>query len=478
LATRMQHRGRWVAALVAAAVVAATANSAIYPLWKKNYAPQTADYSGLSPDQLLFAFAGFRELIAGILWVRADSYFDEGNYDAILPIVRLVTLLDPHQIDVYATGMWHIGYNFTDEGSRSDRRYIPSALALGIEGAKNNDYTYEMFYEVGWMWFHKIDDDYDQSVRWLEQAIERPDMIPARRNLLNNCYQRAGQVDKALEYTYGLLQRAEERMKTDKEFGARQNRDTIEQNLDNLLVRMSQRGYFARGAADRDIGIYDTDDPFDVGFSARVTVVAPKVITVQGTWRVQPVGTRIRFILRDADYPKAVPGGMVWDQGGTVELTPPRDRTFLQDQLFVRNQTFNRKIDMSRDLTMYPFTNDEYVMEFYYNPRSAATHIQDKFGWNGEGMTDKNFLNTSIREGQRVIFATLRIKREQLLRRGEWEATVPVVATANFRGVRSEMSEDDLITVPGLRDPRSAVGDVPQQADKAVAGQPTDDDDE
>ena len=115
---------------------------------------------------------GFRELIAGILWVKADSFFDTGNYDAILPLIRLVTILDPHQIDVYATGMWHIGYNFTDEEQRSDRRYIPAALALGKEGYQNNPNTYEMFFETGWMWYHKIDDDYEHAVDLFLEARE------------------------------------------------------------------------------------------------------------------------------------------------------------------------------------------------------------------------------------------------------------------------------------------------------------------
>ena len=49
--------------------------------------------------------AGFREMVAGILWVRADSFFDSGNYDAILPIIRLVTWVDPKEIDVDPTVM-------------------------------------------------------------------------------------------------------------------------------------------------------------------------------------------------------------------------------------------------------------------------------------------------------------------------------------------------------------------------------------
>jgi len=77
--------------------------------------------------------------------------FDSGNYDAILPIIRLVTILDPHQIDVYATGMWHIGYNFTDEEQRSGPSLIwPTALALGAEGFEAETRgLYELYFETG-----------------------------------------------------------------------------------------------------------------------------------------------------------------------------------------------------------------------------------------------------------------------------------------------------------------------------------------
>src|SRR5688572_14985390 len=89
--------------------------SVIFPNWRKNYSPNAGEATvpGLDPDQFLFALVGLREFVAGILWVRADSFFDTGNYDAVLPIIRLVTWLDPKQVDVYATGMWHIAYNFT-----------------------------------------------------------------------------------------------------------------------------------------------------------------------------------------------------------------------------------------------------------------------------------------------------------------------------------------------------------------------------
>jgi tetratricopeptide (TPR) repeat protein len=451
-------RGPILAFLAVLAIFQAATHLTAYATWKKNYAPAVGDYSGLSPDQFLFALAGFRELVAGILWVRADAFFDEGNFDAILPIIRLVTILDPHQIDVYATGMWHIAYNFTDEGSRSDRRYIPSAVALGVEGAKNNPQTYELFYETGWLYYHKIEDDFDQSVKWFEQAMERPDVITARRNILNMAYQRAGMVDKATNYLDELLTKAEQALEDGKKssqqgldlFQLRQNRDTLENIFDNHLIRMAQRGWLAKEGGYYDSWEYDTKPPFDVGFSAQVTVVDPKVIRVIGTWNVVPVGTRVRIVLRDANYPAAKPGGLEWYQGQKIELDPPKDLTFMQDQLFVRNQRFDRRIDMGRDPTMYPFVADEYLIEFYYSPRQAPAYIQDKFGWNGEGMTDKNFLNTEIRPGQRVIYTTLKLTRDQLLRRGPWKDQAPTVQTSNFRGVTLMPDGDNIIRVPGI----------------------------
>lgn len=429
--------------------------------WATDFSPGKGNEvanTGLSPDQLLFVLGGFRELIAGILWVKADSFFDTGNYDAILPLIRLVTILDPHQIDVYATGMWHIGYNFTDEEQRSDRRYIPAALALGKEGYTNNPTTYEMFFETGWMWYHKIDDDYEHAVDLFIKAQQHPDMIPARKNLLAMAYQRDGKPEMALDTYFNLYDKAVKEMNDEKSFSARQNRDTIENNIDTTLVRLVQRGWVADHDKDLAGNVnkndYDNMPPFDVGFSAKVTVTAQRELKVEGTWGVQPVGSRIRIVLRDADFPGAKAAEMDWDASNSVNLEPDKTQTFMQDGLFVKNRRFNRKIDMSRDPTMYPFSKDKYVVEFFYNPRSAPPHIQDKFSWDGSGMTDKNFLRTDVRPGQqRVIYAKLDLTRDQLLRRGEWADRVPVVRTTNYVETKStyDPDQDTIIDIPSLR---------------------------
>lgn len=427
----------------------------IFKRWKKDYSSATNGMaSGLSGEQLLIAMAGFREMVAGILWVRADSFFDSGNYDAILPIVRLVTWLDPHQIDVYSTGMWHISYNFTDDEQRSDRRYIPAALALGKEGVRQNPSTYELFFENGWLWYHKINDDYPKAVDWFTKAHERPDIPPGRKNLLSNALQRNNQVDKALALYYKLLDEAEARLKQDPSYGNMQMRDTVEGNIDTMLLRMVQRGWLAKQRNDGtyETGDYDTRPPFDVGFSASATVEEQRVIRFVGTWNVLPVGTRIRVVLRDADYPNAIKAGVIWDANDEVNLDPPRDRVYMQDELYVKNRRFNKRVDMSKDPTMYPFSpKKKYLVEFYYNARTAPPHIQDKFGYNGEGMTDKNFMSADARPGQEVLYTSLEISGEQILRRGQWANEVPILKTVNFKPLSTIKGEDDVIAVPTLR---------------------------
>lgn len=458
----------------------------IYPQWKTYELKEgVTGGKGLDPMQIVLNLFGFREFLASMLWVRADAFFDQGQYDAVLPLINLCTLLDPHQIDIYSTGMWHIAYNFTDEEQRSDRRYIPSALALGKRGVRNNPDTYEVFFETGWIWYHKIDDDYHQAVKWFQQAHQRKDIIPARRNLLANAYQRNNELDKALDLYMDLLSRAEEAYKKNPEdYQNFQIRDTIEANLDTMIVRLVQRGSLAekRSVDEFRKGGYDASQPWDVQFSCRVTIEEPKVIRVEGFYNVLPVGTRLRLVIRDKDFEGARAAELDWDAREEVELDQDRTSTILQDQLFIKNRRFNRLIDMVKDPTMYPFdeSSNEYLIEFYYNPRSAPPHLQDKFGYAGQGYTDSNGnIRMDLRKNymfdvsqknskgytiapklmelpgqQPVLYCSFTVTREQMLRLGEYAldgGKVPVFKSKNFNPKITASVPDFIVEERALR---------------------------
>jgi len=406
----------WVAGVLVVLFMAqGLVSRAMFPTWVKNYSAHNVGVApGLSIDQLLASVAGLREMVAGILWIESDEYFHTGQFDAILPVIRLVTWLDPRQIEVYATGAWHIGYNFTDEQNRSDRRYIPLALQLLDEGVQNNPNTYELYYDTAWMYYQKIDDDYPKAVDWFKKAIEQPDIekIPAIKSMLSNAYLKNGQIEEALDFYWGLQQAALKTYKETKNEQFRISHDTQEKNVDNTIIRMASRGYFAKKDGVYEQYPYDTKNPLDLNFTVRLTTIDPKIVQVTGTWGIPASGARIRLVIRDADY------NLEWKPAGSLDFEIDKDRTYMQELLYTQNGRFNQKIDMSRNPTMYRFDSDEVMVEFYFNPRSAPAHIQDRIGWDGEGMSDANYLNTEAREGTRILLAQFKIKRQDIMTRG------------------------------------------------------------
>lgn len=409
----------------------------MFPTWKERYSPHNLGIApGLSVDQLLASVAGFREMVAGILWVQSDEFFHTGQFDAILPVIRLVTWLNPRQIEVYATGAWHIGYNFTDEQNRSDRRYLPLALRLLDDGVRNNPDTFELFHQTGWMYFNKIDDNYDKAVYWFEKSVQKPDVLPALRSILAGAYQRNGEIDKALAWYWKLQQENQARFDRSKDQQDWNLKDTQERNVDNTIVRMISRGVFARRAGVFDKLPYETQKPIDLKFSAKVTILEPKLIRVTGTWGIPTIGARVRMVIRDADY------DLKWEPAPSLDFERDKNRTFMLDPLYTQNGRFDRKIDMSRNPTMYRFKAPKYYVEFYFNPRSAPPHIQDRIGWSGEGMTDKRYLNTTIRPETRVLFARLVLTRDQIWRRGDGPF---YVETPGYKEIESRQDTDVII---------------------------------
>jgi hypothetical protein len=117
------------------------------------------------------------------------------------------------------------------------------------------------------------------------------------------------------------------------------------------------------------------------------------------------------------------------------------------------------------------------LIEFYYNPRSAPPHIQDKFGYSGEGFTDSNFLNLDARKSikmiatkyddkkvatewreetieglkQPVMYTSLEITQDQVRRKGEWVDKTPVLKTKNYKEAVQGRDKEDVIMVPTLR---------------------------
>lgn len=208
------------------------------------------------PGQFIVASAaGFREVIAGALWIRADTFFHSGRYHAIIPIVRLVTWLDPHNIDVYITGAWHLDYNFVDQGQMSDKRYIPASIALLEEGIANNPDIWDLYFELGWTHYTKKLMDDDKAIYYLEQACKRPGLDPNTGekiprmefvdHMLAHSYENAGRLGDAMRVWKNCAARISKRIKKTHKQAVILDDPTemrvVDRNLSLMLLRLGWR---------------------------------------------------------------------------------------------------------------------------------------------------------------------------------------------------------------------------------------------
>lgn len=348
-------------------------------------APKHREYMGkedasAQPFQALVpAILGFRQLAASLLWVRTDDYFHRGEYKPILRLVKLITTIDPHQIDVYATGAWHMAYNFMD------KRLIPEGIKFLAEGTKNNPTVYDLFFEAGYTNMDKTK-DYFAAIDWYSQAItkmttegkDRPMYVDFQRG---HAFERAGDLDRALAQWEANLKRAEAiRKEKPKEFASQANHDVAFNNLKMTKWRINDR---------KDLA----SEPVNLRFDYTVTRVAARKLLIEGKINALDY-SRVRVEFKDKDYEALLAkNGIDWCM---ANLT--REWESVQ----VRGGKFRWTLDLNKDPAdmgrlpseIYPVKSEEFELTVEFNPRTQAVFIQDRYGWSGEGLTDSRYLVT------------------------------------------------------------------------------------
>jgi tetratricopeptide (TPR) repeat protein len=324
-----------------------------------------------TPFQALVpALLGFREIMASLLWIRTDDYFHRGEYRPIIRMVKLITTIDPHQIDVYATGAWHMSYNFMD------KRLIAEGLAFLADGVKNNSNIYDLYFESGYTHMDKTK-EFAKAIDWFRQAeskitTDRKPAPPYVGNQLAHAYERSGLIDEAIEQWKRNLERAERDFAANPhDFAAMSNLGVAKKNLEINEWRVNDR---------RDNAL----DPADVQITYTVKKVAPKKLLIQGDINVLDY-SRVYVALRDKN----------WREIEQLEFdTRMTKQTLEWDNVQVRGGKFSWTMDLNKDPAdmgrdpseIYPLTSDEYELVVRFNPRTQAVFIQDRYGWSGEGL--------------------------------------------------------------------------------------------
>lgn len=344
---------------------------------------------------------GFREVAAGMLWVKADDLFHEGKYQELVPYFTLVTFMDPHQIDVYSTGAWHLMYNF------GDSRMVPQGLAFLKEGVNNNPNVWDLYFQLGWSNFDWPIEDYDAARPYFEESIKHPgtDGTPAPRyiaHMIAHCLARQGKVVEARNKWVQNIAFADREIAKAKaakdDSSARlwgQERDVCNLNLNLVKVRAIARENLPKRLkhVSFDVQVRNTAKRV-LGLKCRV-IGLPPLRDESG----ETANARLEFIVQDKDYDKLLAAhgnDFAWGPKHLTKFRSIYNIVEKDGQVYYQKNPWVR-LDMSRDTMLepprkpeelFPLESKEYEVIVRLDPRvrRQPEAVQDVLGWIGEGL--------------------------------------------------------------------------------------------
>jgi tetratricopeptide (TPR) repeat protein len=416
---------------------------------------------------------GFREVLAALMWVQADDLFHRGEYGPILALIKRIALIDPHNLDVYATGAWHMAYNFMD------RRLVEDGTNFLRTGVQNNQHVYDLFFELGYMHYDKTK-IFPQAVEWYGQARHKPTTTGKKRapiyvySAYCHALERAGRIDECIEAwkNADYLARNDPDSERD-QYVAEAAIAITRHNLYMTQRRLNERealwlewqgkrdealqyrqrnvdlalDYLKGESGRKDVREEDLPQaranlervregrlmqgrPKDLHFDFTWKRTAPRRIVVEG--KIDMVGlARVSVILRDVDYERlAHPEGLSEDAQIAAKMS--NATLHLDHMVQVKDGKFHHEIKLDRDPadmdrpaeSIFPLKSDRYELTVIFDPRLQAADVQDRFGWSGEGLTDSRYLQVDpLRTGRvagqerelRYLQKTVILRREDIV---------------------------------------------------------------
>lgn len=168
MTARLGHYGPLLIAALLLLCVAGT------QAWVDVYRPAVNDEAGVpftGAAVIVRGFAGqIRGLLADFLWLRVDEYahrrrlvdgdINRADDAALMPLVRLITWLNPHYVDAYALGGQWLAFHF---GRPRD------AVTFYDEGIRNNPQAADLLTGVAFVHWRLLHDNQAAAAR-VEQA--------------------------------------------------------------------------------------------------------------------------------------------------------------------------------------------------------------------------------------------------------------------------------------------------------------------
>lgn len=110
--------------------------------------------------------------VTDILWLRVDDLWHRGEYEEIFPILRLLTRLDPNDLQAWELGAWFLSHALgprlqgrKEEMEELSRRFLE-------EGIRRNPDHYLLHWEMAYLLYRR--GDLEQALTHVSEAAQFP----------------------------------------------------------------------------------------------------------------------------------------------------------------------------------------------------------------------------------------------------------------------------------------------------------------
>jgi tetratricopeptide (TPR) repeat protein len=157
---------------------------------------------------------GMRNLMADLMLIEVHEMWEQRRWYRIPEYLEAVTMLQPEWLEGWEMGSWHMAYNVTwhisdapflspQKKQEEISQWLDRAFRMIKSGIILNSDTYELYFQTGWMYYHRLG-DYDNAIKYFRQAQRLPDHIDNVERFIAYSYRKKGEPGKAMDILKAL----------------------------------------------------------------------------------------------------------------------------------------------------------------------------------------------------------------------------------------------------------------------------------
>jgi tetratricopeptide (TPR) repeat protein len=171
----------------------------------------------MKQDAAIAVLGGLRGIVTDFMWLSAHDDWSNRQWFRMKPKLDMVVTLQPHFLDYWDIGAWHMAWNISYDASvntaepreayrlKEQRYWIDEGEKFLREGLANNPDSWLLYFKLGWLLDQKKQ-DYKQAAEYYAKAAEYAEAPLYVRRQVGHALNKAGLKREALAHWKKLWQ--------------------------------------------------------------------------------------------------------------------------------------------------------------------------------------------------------------------------------------------------------------------------------